>query len=215
LRGFGTAGTQLASRLSRLSKFRNSEAHPDVGLVGDILNLPTCNAEDARQDSHGMPAKEIIHDPEGCTPDAAKANFHEPENSPLAAEETSSSRTSEDVVKQMDAAIEAKHKGTDEKVDKDLDKGNDFGKEEFGEKNDFGGTSCGEKEVQSEVPHDDEHHHELQHEPSFGGQPDEFDDPAFGAALGPEGQAIARQMAKAYRAERLVILARQKEREDG
>ena len=40
LRSFGKSGTELASRLSRLSKCRNYDAHPVVGLVEDILDLP-------------------------------------------------------------------------------------------------------------------------------------------------------------------------------
>ena len=39
LRARGVAGSALASRLGKLSKIRNGCAHPDVGLVDDILAL--------------------------------------------------------------------------------------------------------------------------------------------------------------------------------
>jgi hypothetical protein len=52
LRGFGKVGVGLASRLSRLSKSRNSEAHLVVGLVGDIFELP---------DSDGLIGKDTLH----------------------------------------------------------------------------------------------------------------------------------------------------------
>ena len=39
LRSHGEAGQRLASRVSRLSKSRNAQAHPDVGLLQDILEL--------------------------------------------------------------------------------------------------------------------------------------------------------------------------------
>ena len=40
LRSFGKSGAELASRLSRLSKSRNLDAHPVVGLVKDIMDMP-------------------------------------------------------------------------------------------------------------------------------------------------------------------------------
>ena len=37
-------GTALASRLGKFSKFRNAAGHPDVGLLDDIMALPSAVA---------------------------------------------------------------------------------------------------------------------------------------------------------------------------
>ena len=53
LRGIGDLGCKLASRLGRLSKARNASAHPDVGLVKDILLLKAEVYTEKEVDSDG------------------------------------------------------------------------------------------------------------------------------------------------------------------
>ena len=46
LRGKGADGTKLASRVGKLSKMRNTNAHPDVGLIEDIRALLANGAQE-------------------------------------------------------------------------------------------------------------------------------------------------------------------------